>query len=484
MGCKSFWQLDSTEHFGWLLCYTFSALISAYILGIYGPALLSIAELAADESGNLAFLGIKWTNVITLPASVGSMCMLFVGPFFGSLADYTSYRKVFGAIAMVGTILCVFTNIFVSTDTIGIILVASSIQIVTYLCVYSMYRAAYLPELAKTEAEVTQLSAKGYLILFVSQLCFMGTLIAAANSFGGADPVAYMRTAAIIVVVVGSLIAVVVITKMGYRPAVSKLEDGENIFTIGFISIYKSFREMATDYTQLCRFMCFTSFANSSFNAAPALAVTYMSALNLSINQISLVLGLTLVVGIGGPILVTVLKKKFDLAINKIMMVVICLYMVFIISFPFLAMLGYGLIIFGGMGIGLTSGMWLASGQAFFASLCPGGKEATFTGCYMFANKVLDWSPPLVFSVVNQSTNNLILSYYCATLIFVLASVILCYTIDMEKGKKEIKDTLKDRRLSVIQNDDETKLDVKVQETAQPLDAVAKPVESPEESDL
>ena len=134
--------------------------------------------------------------------------------------------------------------------------------------------------------------------------------------------------------------------------------------------------------------------------------------------------------------------------------------------------------------MGLASGMWLASGQAFFASLCPGGKEATFTGCYMFANKVLDWSPPLVFSVVNQSTNNLILSYYCATLIFVLASVILCYTIDMEKGKKEIKDTLKDRRLSVIQNDDETKLDVKVQETAQPLDAVAKPVESPEESDL
>ena len=99
---------------------------------------------------------------------------------------------------------------------------------------------------------------------------------------------------------------------MGHRPAGRKLEDGQSIFTIGFISIYKSFREMATDYTQLCRFMCFTSFANSSFNAVPALAVTYMSALNLSINQISLVLGLTLVVGIGGPILVTVLKKKFD----------------------------------------------------------------------------------------------------------------------------------------------------------------------------
>ena len=217
--CRKFWQSDSDEHFGWLLCYTFSALFSAYLLGIYGPSILSVAELAADESGNLPFLGIKWTNVITLPAAIGSACMCLVGPLFGSVADYTSYRKVFGAIAMVGTILCVFTNIFVSTDTIGIILVATSIQAVTYLCVYSMYRAAYLPELAKTEAEVTQLSAKGYLILFVSQVTFMGTLVAAANLLGGADPVAYMRTAAIIVVVVGSLIAVVVITKMGYRPA-------------------------------------------------------------------------------------------------------------------------------------------------------------------------------------------------------------------------------------------------------------------------
>ena len=39
----------------------------------------------------------------------------------------------------------------------------------------------------------------------------------------------------------------------------------------------------------------------------------------------------------------------------------------------------------------------------------------------------------------------------------------------------EIKDTLKDRRLSVSTNDDETKSDVKAQETAQVSVAVSKP---------
>ena len=53
----------------------------------------------------------------------------------------------------------------------------------------------------------------------------------------------------------------------------------------------------------------------------------------------------------------------------------------------------------------------------------------------------------------------------------------------MEKGKMEIKDTLKDRRLSVSTNDDETKSDVKAQETAQVSVAVSKPAENPEESD-
>ena len=133
--------------------------------------MLRIAQLSADEDGNLqGFFGIRWTNAITLPASIGSFLMLLVGPLFGSIADFTSYRKLFGAVAMILTILCTLTNVFISSETLGFVLVCTTLQTVTYLCVYSMYRAAYLPELASSEDEVTKLSAKGYVILFVSQM--------------------------------------------------------------------------------------------------------------------------------------------------------------------------------------------------------------------------------------------------------------------------------------------------------------------------
>ena len=64
--------------------------------------------------------------------------MLLVGPLFGSLADYTSYRKLFGAMAMIITILCTFSNVFISEATVGLVLACAMIQVVAYLCVYTM----------------------------------------------------------------------------------------------------------------------------------------------------------------------------------------------------------------------------------------------------------------------------------------------------------------------------------------------------------
>ena len=375
--------------------------------------------------------------------------MLLVGPLFGSLADYTSYRKLFGAMAMIITILCTFSNVFISEATVGLVLACAMIQVVAYLCVYTMYRAAYLPELAAGEEEVTKLSAKGYVILFISQMFFIGLLITSANIIGGTNIFLYMQSAAAITVILGIILAVIVIKNMGYRLASSKLQAGQNLFTVGFISIYESFKDMAVNYIQLRKFMLFTAFTNPAFNAAPGLAVTIMTAMGLTSNQVSLAIVLVVLVAILGPLLVTFLQRKYKVSIQKLMLGVVTFYMISIILFPLIASISYPFVIIAALSIGLAQGMWLASGQAFFASLCPGGKEATFTGAYMFANKLMDWIPPLVFSILNQATGNLFLSYYCCILLFNIASVVLCYVIDMEKGREEIKDTLKNRRLTL-----------------------------------
>mgnify|MGYP001251804102 CR=1 FL=1 len=177
---------------------------------------------------------------------------------------------------------------------------------------------------------------------------------------------------------------------MGYRLASSKLQAGQNLFTVGFISIYESFKDMAVNYVQLRKFMLFTAFTNPAFNAAPGLAVTIMTAMGLTSNQVSLAIVLVVLVAILGPLLVTFLQRKYKVSIQKLMLGVVTFYMISIILFPLIASISYPFVIIAALSIGLAQGMWLASGQAFFASLCPGGKEATFTGAYMFANKLMD----------------------------------------------------------------------------------------------
>lgn len=453
MGCRSFWRVDSNEHFGWLVCYVFSGVWAAYFLMVFNTQILIIAELAADAEGNLPqFFGIRWSNAIALPASVGAFSMLILGPLIGSIADYTPHRKLFGAIAVVTTILSNSLQIFVSEAVLGVILALTVLGNVSYLSVYMLYRAPYLPELA-VGPEVAKLSAKGYLILLLTQVIFMGFFTTIGTfiyerSAEGTEAYTYMRGGCAAAVVITTLIAFLVIKNIGYREASSTLQPGQTIFTAGFQSVFSAFMEMSEDYTQLRTFLIFSSFANASFNAALALGTTYMIGIGLTTLQINAALGCAVIIGLCGPLIVTYLMNR-GMNIRKIMLITVILFFIIVMLIPVLTPVHFALLMILGAGLGISLGMWLSCGQAFFAALCPGGKEATFTGCYMFANKIWDWMPPLIFSIVNQVTEDITIAYYSAMTLFIILAIVICYTIDMEKGKAEIKHTLSNRRLTV-----------------------------------
>jgi MFS-type transporter involved in bile tolerance (Atg22 family) len=453
MGCRNFWLFDSKEHFGWLVCYVFSGVWAAYFLMVFNTQILIIAELAADADGNLAqFFEIRWSNAIALPASVGAFSMLIAGPLIGSIADYTPHRKLFGAIAVVATILSNSLQMFVNDEILGIVLAMTILGNISYLSVYMLYRAPYLPELA-VGPEVAKLSAKGYLILLLTQVFFMGfftTLgtVVYGSSAEDAQPYIYMRSGCAAAVLITIILAVIVIKYIGHRDASNKLLPSESIYTVGFTSVYNAFKEMSKDYTQLRTFLIFSSFANASFNAALALGTTYMIGIGLTTLEINAALGCAVIVGLCGPLIVTYLMNS-GMSIRKIMLITVILFFIIVMLIPVLTPVHFAFLLILGAGLGISLGMWLSCGQAFFAELCPGGKEATFTGCYMFANKVWDWMPPLIFSIVNQVTGDITAAYYSAMTLFTILAIFICYTINMEKGEDEIKHTLSDRRLTV-----------------------------------
>ena len=448
--CKSFWLWESPEHFGWLLCYVYSAMISSYTLSVTSPGLLELSRKLQDRDGKVVF-GMRWDNVVATSVTIGGLCMLFIGPFFGSLADYTDHRKLFGTVAMVATTACVTPWLFVSEGMdlalLGVIYVFGIVQLVSYLSVYLFLRAPYLPELATAGAEVNRLSGKGYIIMFSSQVCFLGVLTAASN-MGGDDLYLSMVYPTLTVLVFGGVVTALAIPRIGTRKASNKLKPGENLRSIGFVSVWNSFKVMNRKYTQLQRFVYFVAFANAAFNAAPALATTYMVSLKRSKNEIVGALGAALVFGIVGPVLFSFLQT-YKVHAKQIMIGTLLFYLVSIILFPIIAPLGFGYIFLGGTMIGVSSGLWLAAGQAFFASLCPGGLETTFTGVYMFANKSLDWMPPLIFVIVNEATGSMQTALYSAIVIFVLVSIAICSSIQLDLAEKEISGTLHKRRITL-----------------------------------
>ena len=246
------------------------------------------------------------------------------------------------------------------------------------------------------------------------------------------DPYIYMRSTCATAVIIGSVLGIVVIKNMGYREASSKLQKDESLLTVGFKSIFKAFKEMSTNYTQLRRFLFFSSFANASFNASLSLAITFLVGIGMNTNQINASSKLS---RCQQPIWTFDChgfdEQKFNL--QKLMLCTMILYFCVIVMLPILAPLHISALIILSCGLGVVLGMWLSGGQAFFAALCPGGKEATFTGCYMFANKFFDWMPPLIFSLINQYTGNIYTAYYSSVIVFIALGTCVCYTIDMQK---------------------------------------------------
>ena len=437
-------MVHSQEHFAWLLCYSWSALISAFSLSVTSPGTLEIAKAAQDKDGNVAF-GLKWSNAIATMATVGSLTLVVLAPILGSLADYTHHRKLFGTISVCLVVVCCIPWFFPSEEILGVLIVAGICSLVAYLSAYQFLRAPYLPELAATPEDVNRLSGRGYLILFSSQVFFLG-LLSVVGNLAGDDLFNALRIQTGVVVFFSIILLGVIIPRYGKRGPTSTLKPGESLGLVGFKSVWTTYRDMRDNYTQLKRFTFFTACANASFNAAPALATTFMVQLGSSPNEITGSLGAALVFGILGPLLFTYLQK-YKIHVRTILLFDLLFYCITILIFPIIAPQGFAFIVVGGIMIGISSGVWLSSGQAFFAILVPGGQEATFTGMYIFANKILDWLPPLLFVIINQTTGSITFAMYGSVLIFVVTAAIVLFSIDTGKAALEVKESMSKRRV-------------------------------------
>ena len=278
------------------------------------------------------------------------------------------------------------------------------------------------------------------------------------------------------------------------RPAVQSLPGGETVegksltkassMLCGqaFRQIWGTLCELQTDFPMTARFLIAYAFWESASNAILTLSTTY----------IRLVLKIDSIVAIGAILLVTniigaLLTGKFGpkLGMRRVIMgclladCLVCVLLMSMLRGPDDQMWAYVLM----LPLGLVMGSMYTAQRAHYAVFIPGGvsqsarppsatrvparahtsarprpphirprpcinthfqREAELMGFFMFAGQVISWAPMLVFSVINEATNDMSLAFPILVVFYVIAAVTFS-TVDHQKNHECIEPTLNRR---------------------------------------
>jgi MFS-type transporter involved in bile tolerance (Atg22 family) len=89
---------------------------------------------------------------------------------------------------------------------------------------------------------------------------------------------------------------------------------------------------------------------------------------------------------------------------------------------------------------GLLIGLIYPLNTALMAEIIPGGNEAAWFGVKVFASKALSWAPPLLYTAVNELKDSK--TAILVMIPFVLFGFILSLTLDLDKARDDIRDTM------------------------------------------
>jgi len=74
-----------------------------------------------------------------------------------------------------------------------------------------------------------------------------------------------------------------------------------------------------------------------------------------------------------------------------------------------------------------------------FISIIPKGQEAEMMGMFLLCNQILSWSPPLLFTVMNENGFDMAYGLASLNIFFFLGFVFLMLMGDFEKAVEDVK---------------------------------------------
>jgi MFS-type transporter involved in bile tolerance (Atg22 family) len=234
--------------------------------GFIGAAVLRLATVDAGciNPGDCdnTLKGLKPSSLLTTTSALVGVIAAILMPAVGAVVDHTRHRKLMAVLS--GIIVVGMTGIQISIsierNNWFFILVVDAIQSF-FLLVHSTAVFAYLPDLTTDEEVIPHYSSHFQIRQYAVQFLF-ASLLAIAGRVRGSDRTALessvqtARDGAGMAFGFGALFfSYAWIFLFRKRPALSKVPEGQNLVSTGFVKVKKTFSKIQKDYRALRWFL-------------------------------------------------------------------------------------------------------------------------------------------------------------------------------------------------------------------------------------
>ena len=370
--------------------------------------------------------------------AISSLCIAFLSPIMGAIADNGGYRKIF---LIFWSWVCIIFSYMLYFPKQGDVYSALIFFLIANIGfeMGGVFLNAYLPEIAPRN-KIGRISGYGWsfgyigglIALGICYLLFINPEIPLNPIFGNVLDKSTGEHIRIINIFIAFWFALFSLpTFIFVKDTTKKVKINLDIINKSFSSIKKTFKDIK-EYKQIIRFLLARLIYNDALITIFAFGGIYAKEVfNFSFNDIFLFgIILNITAGLGAFLfgfLDDAIGSKKTIQITNVGFILAC-FIAFIapkITLSIHGVSGESLFWLSGCLIGVFSGPNQAASRSFIGRLIPKNKENEFYGFFAFSGKATAFLGPLIFSVIVSITGSLRWGIFMICILFFIGFILL-----------------------------------------------------------
>jgi len=389
----------------------------------FSAAMLKIASIEAGcevdsqkEFGNTAapdcdkkILGLKPSSLLAIYVMIAGLCTSLFLPIVGAILDSSNHRRNTGRIVSTLLSICTFSASFVSQEN-WVFMLVLLLFISVFLEIEYCIVLAYVPELTNDDAKLTHFNVLFATCSNLSVLTFLVVMTLVTTFLPGAGDTIVAARIAMTLNFVLQLICYGYAWTLLFGPRKARNSINQNqgqcsvivtgLKRVGLTICQVFHQQKEVKWCLITRMV--TQAASISF------FVALLAYLTDTIKVSPRDLGIATLIFVGSAVPGNLLSVPMTKWFNPLRSLQLCLLVLggFIVALPFVVS-GPGsepLLFVMSVGYGLNLGWKEPTEKTLWCRLIPHRQEAEMWGLYLFSGQIFTWFPPLIFTVLNESS--------------------------------------------------------------------------------